>query len=236
MFHDLEKYESRRYSQNGEDGILTRLFELLGVTNRFFVEFGTGPDGRERNTRLLEQQGWSGLLMDVAADARAPHIQKEQITAENINALFARYEVPAEFDLLCIDIDGNDYWVWKALNERYRPRVMVLEYNAAIPASESKTIAYDPHFRWSRTDYFGASLRALAKLAAVKGYKLVYCELRGINSFWVRADLAPDWNEPAERLYRGPDYARGKVFGLARLYWPRGVGHRKDRGRRMVDV
>lgn len=127
MFDTLCDFESRTYSQNGEDGVIARLFEVLGATNRFFVEFGTGPDGRERNTRLLEEQGWQGLLMDRSAAERNPGIRREFISAENINELFAKYGVPEEFDLLSIDVDGNDYWIWKALRDVYRPRVVVIE-------------------------------------------------------------------------------------------------------------
>jgi len=234
----LEQYESSVYSQNGEDGLLARIFDVLGTTNRYFVEFGTGRDGRERNTRLLEEKhGWQGLLMDVCAEENHPRVRKEKITAENINDLFSKYEVPGEFDLLSIDIDGNDYWVWAAIDSRYCPRVLVMEYNASFAPPARKAIAYDLDFRWNRTDYFGASLAALEDLNRQKGYTLVYCERRGINSFYIRDDLLPEnCRRPVEEIYRAPDYARGKCFGLARLVWPRGVGHKRDISRKMVDV
>ena len=161
MLEDLESYESRTYSQNGEDGILARVFEVLGTTNRFFVEFGVGTDGEQRNTRLLERRGWRGLLLDHQANSQYPTIHREHVTVENINRIFAKYGVPYEFDLLSIDIDGNDYWVWNALSERYNPRVVVIEYNSQISIHESRTIAYDPEFRWNGTTYYGASLFAL---------------------------------------------------------------------------
>ena len=78
------------------------------------------------------------------------------------------------FDLLSLDIDGNDYWVWMALE--YRPRVIVIEYNAHVTAGESKTIVYDPEFRWRGTDYFGASLRALKELGDNKGYTPIHVQ------------------------------------------------------------
>jgi hypothetical protein len=236
MFDNLEDSEFSVYSQNGEDGVLKRLSELIGTTNQYFVEFGTGAEGTQRNTRLLEENGWTGLLMDVCARADHPRIRKERVTAENINSLFAKHGVPEEFDLLSIDIDGNDYWVWKAIDARYRPRVLVMEYNAVVPPTEARTIQYDPNFMWSGTDYFGASLLALDRISKAKGYALVYCELRGINAFWVRSDLAPGAGKSVEQAFREPDYARGKFFGLARLYWPRGAGHRKDKRRSLVPV
>ncbi len=202
---DLDRYEARTFSQNGEDGVIARIFDCIGTTNRYFVEFGTGADGSERNTRLLERQGWKGLLMDACADPAHPEVRLESITAENINGLFGKYSVPEEFDLLSIDIDGNDYWVWRAIDARYRPRLLVMEYNAADPPDESKTIRYDPGFRWRGTDYFGASLLALSNLGARKGYTLVYCERRGVNAFFLRTDCAPPSTRPVRELYRQSD-------------------------------
>lgn len=128
--------------------------------------------------------------MDANGDGEK--IKKEFITAENINQLLQKYRVPREFDLLSIDIDSNDYWVWKAI-DNYSPRVVVIEYNSCIPPNESKTIKYDPNARWDGTDYFGASLLALAKLGKSKGYSLVYCESSGVNAFFVRNDLIKNY-------------------------------------------
>ena len=230
---DLERYESRTYSQNGEDGVIARIFDCIGTTNRYFVEFGTGADGSERNTRLLERQGWTGLLMDACADPAHPEVRHESITAENINGLFGKYSVPEEFDLLSIDIDGNDYWVWRAIDGRYRPRLLVMEYNAFVPPDESKAIRYDPGFRWRGTDYFGASLLALANLGASKGYRLVYCERRGVNAFFLRADCAPPQTRSVGDLYRPFDYRIPHKY----LPWvSRRYVHPRDPELRMVDV
>lgn len=185
---DINRFEATLYSQCGEDGILDAIFYKIGTTNKFFVEFGV-QDGIECNTRFLqEKRRWSGLLMD-GGDNNPTFIKKEFITVENINVLFKKYDVPYEFDLLSIDIDGNDYWVWKEIQESYSPRVVVIEYNAAIPPTESKTIEYISDFRWDGTNYFGASLLALDKLAKQKGYTLVGCNEIGGNAFFVRNDI-----------------------------------------------
>jgi hypothetical protein len=223
---DLTRYERRLCSQHGEDGILEAVFARIQTTNRYFVEFGVGS-GRENNTAyLLKRQGWTGLWMDCQPPRkkRLLEIHTEQVTAENINALFSKYGVPPVFDLLSIDIDGNDYWVWKALTG-YRPRVAVIEYNASIPPDEARTIPYDPHFVWDKSDYFGASLLALANLGKAKGYVLVACDSAGANAFFVDEALcaghfAP---HPVTVLYRPPAY-RG------------GHGHRHDPLRRMMRV
>jgi hypothetical protein len=215
---DLRRFERSWYSQNGEDGILRIIFEKIDVTNRFCVEFGV-EDGRECNTRyLLEKAGWSGLRMDGGSySAYFGQVHQEFITAENICSLFAKYAVPKQFDLLSIDIDGNDYWVWRAV-EGYSPRVVVIEYNASLLPHESKTIRYDPGFRWDGSNYFGASLLALAKLGRVKGYTLIGCDSQGVNAFFVRNDLVGNrfCERSVEQLYRRPQYGQvvhGKCIG-----------------------
>lgn len=155
----INKFEQKIYSQNGEDGIIHYLFNIIGTTNKYCVEFGVG-DGSECNTRyLIEAEEWKYLHMDAEADPNG-NIKKEVITAENINILLKKYGVPSEFDLLSIDIDSNEYWIWKAI-ENYLPRVVIIEYNASIPVTESMTIAYDPFFKWDVSSYYGASLLAL---------------------------------------------------------------------------
>jgi hypothetical protein len=180
--------ERREFSQNGVDGIIHAIFAMIGTTNKYFVEFGV-EDGLQCNARYLQtKKGWTGLLMDGQDPIPGSSVKQEFITAENINQLFQKYIVPAEFDLLSIDIDGNDYWVWKAI-EGYRPRVVIMEYNACLPADVSKTIPYDPKFMWDKTDYYGASLKALTKLGTEKGYTLVCTDRNGVNAFFVRNDL-----------------------------------------------
>lgn len=163
------------------------------------------------------------------------------ITVENINDLFAKYSVPDECDVLSIDIDGNDYWAWEAIATGYRPRIVIAEYNAAILADKSLTIAYDPRHRWARTDSFGASLLALTNLARCRGYTLVYRESTGTNAFFVRDDLVRGRSRPIAELYRRPNYGKGRLTPrwlawLIGLYCPAGDGHKRDPLRRMIEV
>ena len=113
------------------------------------------------------------------------------VTPENINDVLRQNDVEGEIDLLSIDIDGNDYWVWKAITV-LQPRVVVVEYNASLGVSRSVTVRYDRVFdRYKKHPsgwYHGASLAALTKLAAMKGYMLVGCESHGANAFFVRKD------------------------------------------------
>jgi len=205
---DLKPFEQRVYSQNGEDGIIKIIFYNIGTTNKFCVEFGVG-DGKENNTRyLIERKGWNFLQMDFGPRT-PPNAKKEFVTADNINDLFKKYIVPKEFDLLSIDIDSNDYWVWKAI-KNYLPRVVVIEYNASIPPDQAKTIEYDPKAGWDGTDYFGASLLALEKLGKEKGYSLIGCDSKGINAFFIRNDVLKNYfvAKSAIKAYRPPGYGR----------------------------
>jgi hypothetical protein len=212
----LHQNESSTYSQNGEDGILAALLDAIGVTNRVYVEFGAGT-GEECNTRLVGEQGWTGLRMDGVDQTDGSDIRQEFITAENINELFAKYGVPDEFDLLSIDIDSNDYWVLRSLDERYRPRVLVMEYNASLGPTQRKTIAYDPAYVWDVSSYFGASLAALHNVAVERGYSLVGCDSLGVNCFFVRTDCLTGFAAlTPEQAYVPPGY------GL--FIWGRHIG------------
>jgi len=212
---DINFFERRVFSQNGEDGILEFIFDEIGITNKYFVEFGV-DDGRVCNTKYLkEKKSWNGLMMDCKED-RPIYIKKEFVTAENINDLFEKYQVPHHFDLLSIDVDFNDFWLWKAL-ENYSPRFVVIEFNSSIPPNKSKVVKYDPYAKWDKTNYFGASLLALEKLGSEKGYTLVGCDNTGTNAFFVKKELVKGRiKKTLEELYKPPKYGlvvNGKHIG-----------------------
>ena len=210
---NLNLFERRITSQNWEDGMIHALFGVIGTTNRYYIEFGV-ENGTECNSRQLQRKGWHGLLMDGGSNTPESGIKKEFITAENIESLFKKHAVPKELDLLSIDIDGNDYWVWKAI-ENYAPRVVIIEYNACIPYEPAVTIPYKTDFIWDKTDYYGASLSALVQLGKEKGYTLVATDGRGVNAFFVQEQLlsgnfAP---LPIEKLYHPPSFKGKKGHG-----------------------
>jgi len=225
------------YSMADEDGIIQEIFGRIGMTNRQFFEFGSS-DGLENNSTYLLLTGWSGVWLDGAEkhirlmETTFPtYIQSGKlkamhafITPENINDLLTRSGLDFEMDLLCIDIDGNDYWIWKAIGSEFRPRVVVIEYNATFRPPHKIVQKFNPNHSWNGTNYFGASLKALEELGREKGYALVSCNASGIDAFFVRRDLAGDhFSEPftAEHHYRPPHYD-AFVRGLNRH--PRGAG------------
>jgi hypothetical protein len=218
---NLNRYEHKVFSQSGEDGIIAEIFNRIGTTNKVFVECAPG-NGLESNTLYLITLGWTGLWIE--ADPKHLHaivagfskqlksgilsLQREFVTAENINTLLEKASLPPEFDLLSIDIDRNDYWVWQKI-EGYRPRVVVIEYNAIFPPGCHWVVEYAARATWDETSHCGASLTALESLGTEKGYKLVACTLAGTNAFFIREELVADrFQHPftAENHYQPPRY------------------------------
>lgn len=197
---DLTPYEFRLYSQNGEDGVLAEILQRIGPGSKEFVEFGveTGVEGN--CVALADVLGWSGLFIEgdqtyaeglAAKYSGVPRVRTlgEHVTPENINDLLASSEISSEPDVLSIDVDGNDLWIWQAIT-LVRPRVVVIEYNATLDPERPLVQPYDPDWAWSGTDWFGASLSALEQVGTEKGYRLVHTDLTGVNAFFVLDDLA----------------------------------------------
>jgi hypothetical protein len=202
MLTNLKECEARVYSQCGEDGVLQNIYECIGTTNKTFVEFGAWDGQHLSNTANLRlNHGWTGLLMEGSDRACGEMVKQEFVNAENVEALFAKYGVPETFDLLSVDIDGNDYWVWKAI-ERFTPRVVVVEYNIFFALDAACTIEYRADHVWDETAYHGASLAAFHKLGAEKGYTLVHTDSWAPNAFFILdRELPADYRpRPLEQM------------------------------------
>ena len=115
------------------------------------------------------------------------------VDAANINQLLGDNGATGDIGLLSIDIDGNDYWVWRAI-EVVSPRIVVCEFNGIFGSKAKVSVPYDPAFERGRAHYSfllaGASLSALAHLGVQKGYRLVGINSAGNNAFLVRQDVA----------------------------------------------
>jgi hypothetical protein len=198
----LLRYQLQVCSQNGEDGIIHEIFRRIGTTNRIFAEVGVG-NGCENNTAFLLSLGWTGYWFDgndnfLAMVQNRPDIGPSAlqwtiafVDRENIADLFRQRGVPIEIDLLSLDIDQNTFYAWEGLRD-YRPRVVVIEYNSAIPPDVNWKVHYDPQRVWDRSQNFGASLKALELFGQELGYCLVGCDIVGANAFFVRSDLVGD--------------------------------------------
>jgi hypothetical protein len=216
----LSAARGQMYSQFHEDGAIASIFGRIGTESRIFVEIGVG-DGSENTTRALLETGWEGVWVEAdavhAAAIRANlvhHLAARRLvlveaaaTAENVAGLVADALRGRAVDLLSIDVDMNTSHLWRALD--LAPRACCIEYNASIPAPIAWEVPYDPAARWDGTARFGASLKTLETIGRAKGMSLVGCDAAGVNSFFVRADLAPShFPEPfdADTHWEPPRY------------------------------
>ena len=195
---NLYDYRNKITSQDGEDGIISAMFEKLGVgTTGWCVEFGAWDGVKLSNTwDLWHNKGWSAVLIEgdtkKFTDLKVLVSEFPKVTpleafvdsqGENsLDRLLDRTSVPDDFELLSVDVDGWDYHIWKGLRD-YRPKVVVIEYNATFPPHIDFVGAQDD-------SYFGASALALSKLAKEKEYTLVCCTRS--NIFFVRDDIVQE--------------------------------------------
>ena len=213
----LDFFGYKVYSQNDEDGIIQEIFKRIKITNKIFVEFGVS-DGIESNGHFLLFNGWKGLwiegdkkLFNRLRNFFSYPLSKGQLTAinafittDNINNLISEEgKISGEIDLLSIDVDGNDYWIWEKIN-CIHPRVVIIEYNAKFPPPCEWIMDYDPNHVWDGSDKHGASLKSLEILGNKLGYVLVGTNKNGINAFFVKKELTKGFfAQPAtaENLY-----------------------------------
>lgn len=220
----LDEHEASRFSQNGEDGVIAELLRRVGAPTRTFVEIGSS-DGGENCTRALAEVGWSGVWIEgdgeraALASARAlPGVQVVNAFVErgNVAELLRGAAVGAEPDVLVVDIDGEDLAVLDAALVQHRPRLVVVEYNAAFVPPAVWSLPRRLAGGWDGTFRFGASLQAFVDTLAGR-YLLVHCDRSGVNAFFVRADLLDAGTEVlgTSRLFRRAAYAR-HPFGHVR--------------------
>jgi hypothetical protein len=229
---DLQAAEGSVFSQFGEDGVIEKIFETIGPGPKFAVEFGAHDGINNSNMRnLVLNHGWGSFQIE-GDEKRAADLAenyKDHPTTRtlqawvwpgNIEILFEENGVPRDLDLLVIDIDSNDYYVWRAIHD-FRPKVVMIETNMAFPPPQLMVIDYHPMNYWDRTYYAGASLQSLYNLAKKKGYELLYQMSRGPNVFFVAeehfdsfgiADNSPD------KIYRRP---ADEVMNSDRVKWGR---------------
>ncbi|RZK18868.1 MAG: hypothetical protein EOO43_12175 [Flavobacterium sp.] len=209
----LSEVEFQVFSQWGDDGIIQYLIDKLDIKNKTFIEFGV-ENYKESNTRfLLINNNWKGLVIDGSAE-HINYIKHDYvywsnelsainafITCENINSLIQNAGIEGDIGLLSVDIDGNDYWVWEAINV-VKPIIVITEYNSLFGRHNKWSIPYDPSFvRGSIYDSsiskYGASLGAFKYLAEKKGYSFIGCNSNGNNAYFIRND----YSEPFANLF-----------------------------------
>ena len=199
----LSDVEFKVFSQWGDDGIIQWLVHNIDIPHKTFVEFGV-ENYQESNTRfLLLNNNWSGLVLDgstynIMQIKHANYFWKHQllakaafIDADNINNLLANTGFDPNIGILHIDLDGNDYWIWRAISI-ISPIIVIIEYNSVFGRDRPITVPYHPTFNRTQAHYSnlyaGTSLAALEHLAKEKGYAFIGCNSAGNNAYFIRRD------------------------------------------------
>ncbi|MBI4221020.1 MAG: hypothetical protein HY682_12805 [Chloroflexi bacterium] len=232
----------RAYSDTDEDGILLYIFSLIGSETKTVIDIGCAGVRGSNTANLIINHGWNGVLIDGREDAVEaatrfyrrcrdtmhfpPTVTYAWITAENVDSVIAAKGLPhTEIDLLSIDLDGMDYWIWKAIT-RVEPRVVIVEYQDIIGPEKRLVVPYRPDFKLSDypvnrlgADYVGASLPAFVKLGSEKGYRLVGCNRFGYNAFFVKRGIAEELlpEVPVESCFRHPRTQYGIAHRFPRV-------------------
>lgn len=234
---ELSDVEFSGFSQWGEDGIIDWLIEKLPNIPKTFIEFGV-EDYKESNTRmLLHLRNWRGLVMDgspkhISSITKQDVCWRYDLTAncafidrENINQLINASSLSGDIGLLSVDIDGNDYWVWEAINT-VKPAIVVCEYNAVFGDLHRITIPYQKDFQRTQAHfsniYFGASLPALIELGRIKGYSFVGTNSNGVNAFFVKQEFAPLIMNSIDEVKAHPSLIREARDSSGNLTFSRG--------------
>jgi hypothetical protein len=193
---NLNQYRNNIFSQAGEDGILEYLIERPHIENRWCVEFGAWDGIHLSNTRnLIINHGWSAVMIEGDKEKfikleneykanPSVHTLCKMVGGDNddpnrLDAVLRETPLPKEFDLLSIDVDGNDWYIWNTLKE-YTAKIVIIEANSSIPPEMSRVNPVNSGN--------GASARALLELATIKGYELV---AHTGNCIFVKKELYP---------------------------------------------
>jgi hypothetical protein len=232
----LSEFARRVTSESGEDGILAKALEVIGESDGWCVEFGAHDGRRWSNTYdLIANRGFAAVLLEpdpkrfaqlaetYAGNDRVLLLRRAVGVGadDGLDAILAEAPIPTGFDILSIDVDGNDFHVWRAVR-RYTPKLVVIEFNPTIPTAVEFVQECDPGVS------HGASLRSLVGLGKAKGYELV--AVTSGNAIFVRADYYPRFgiadnsperlrpSEDVTYLFQGYD---GTIFvaGARRLIW-----------------
>jgi hypothetical protein len=234
---DLSRSERSVLSPAGQDGVLETLFEIIEPTHRYLVDLGAGDGLRGSCSRnLIAHHGWRGLLVEPTA-ARGAALNETYASQESVQTLQAgvypgdieilleRARVPRDLDLLIVTLRGNDWYVWRAIQD-FRPKVVQIEYNAAFVPPQTMVIEYHPLNYWDGSLYFGASIQSLYDLGRQKGYELVYADRSGTTLYFVDQRYFPRFgmadNDPAKLFVAREGFPRITASTLWRFVRPDG--------------
>src|SRR5438105_2465372 len=181
------------------------------------------------NTLALAKAGWVGLAVEADPELFAQLDRtyakrytrvtraREIVTPDNVVALLREHDVPRDFGVLSLDIDGYDHFVLAKLLEAFRPGLICAEINESIPPPVRFTVTYRPDHAWAKDHFYGQSLAMLDVLRERHGYALVQVEYN--NAFLLPAECSPVPSRPPVDVYREGYLSRADR--LQRLPWNR---------------
>jgi hypothetical protein len=193
----LLEHTNNIYSQTGEDGVIEKILECLPVKDKWCVEFGAWDGKYLCNVRnLIENKGYSSVLVE-ASKQKFSELQENYKdypnvtlfnqfvgfkTDDNLDDILVKTPIPLNFDFLSIDIDGNDYHVWKVV-KNYKPKIVCIEFNPTMPIDVEFVQEANPSVS------HGSSVSAIVALGKEKGYELI--SIVGCNAIMVDAQYFP---------------------------------------------
>lgn len=197
----INDFEYQITSQNNEDGIINHIFDILKIDKLNFMEIGF--DYYQNNSLAVLKRCNKGLFIDgdnkkaiilrnvlkLFYPAKKITVQNALVDIDNINQIKEQnFNNQEEIDFLSIDVDGIDYYLLKEIN--FKPKLICIEYNFWFGKDLSCAVPYKKNYSIdSLSNYVGASLKALTKLANSKGYHLIALDSACINAFFIRDDL-----------------------------------------------
>lgn len=200
----------KKYSQANEECYLAHIFRSLNIENGTIVELGAWDGFHLSNTRYFIEKGFQALLID-GDNHGNEEVKQHFITAENVVSILQQYEQPKVFDLLCIDLDGNDIYILDKILTEYKPKVIIAEFNPIWSATQSKAIQYNPEHTWNNDDYYGFSFLAGMKMAYKHGYTCIF-QNDNLNMYFVENNvlaqslIQDDYNDSVIRYIPSPSY------------------------------
>jgi hypothetical protein len=178
----------KRYSQAYEEGYLEHILQNIKPINKHIVELGAWDGYHLSNTRyFIEEKGYKALLID-GDNHWNEEVKKHFIDKDNIIEILEKYDTPESFDLFCIDLDGNDIYVIDEVLSKYKPSVVLCEYNPIFAENESYAIQYDAKHTWNNDNYYGFSFAAGIKSANKHGYTCIF-QNDNLNMYFVKDDV-----------------------------------------------
>lgn len=202
---------AKRYSNLDEQEIIRRYLDRLAVENRLCVDIGAGDGVAMSNSLALYLDGWNGLAVEcnpvkfsalAAAYANFPDVRLANctVTPANVLPVLAAFDIPQEFGVLSLDIDGYDYFVLERILSKYRPILICAEINESIPPPIKFTVKWNPAYAWRGDHFFGQSISQIYQLCTV--YRYALAELHYNNAFLIPQERSPGPSLSAEQAYQ----------------------------------